>query len=440
MQRHVYFVGSESEVAHQAAPLANVDSFQTKVVSADHVLEVAVAGDVAIFFSEHFDRFRQAVVELKAKQVATIYLVDGILEWRNAWDNADNEPACPFAMRPVLCDKVATIGRSQARVLCDWGNAGKIEVVGVPRLDKLSAQWRSSDGGTGNDDQSPFRVLVATAKTPGFTPEQIATTVRSLADLKSYFDKTTAIGGRPVAVTWRLTAGLEQEIGVENSLSSLSGDELHHAIAQCDAMITTPSTSMLESMLMHKPTALLDYHHCPDYVFGSWKIHSQQSIEPVLNQLVESSAALMQFQNGVLIDALQVAEPATDRLVQLIHSMFAAAQQQLAPGNPLEFESNLLPEPVFAAQLRSSHCKMDHASIFANFNEFSDDCDIVQLRSQLAHSRREIEHLHRIGDGLRAELAEAHSIFELIHQHPIAGPIVRLRERFIQFMNRNKED
>ena len=83
---------------------------------------------------------------------------------------------------------------------------------------------------------------------------------------------------------------------------------------------------------------------------------------------------------------------------------------------------------------------MDHASIFANFNEFSDDCDIVQLRSQLAHSRREIEQLHRIGDGPRAELAEAHSIFELIHQHPIAGPIVRLRERFIQFMNRNKED
>lgn len=83
---------------------------------------------------------------------------------------------------------------------------------------------------------------------------------------------------------------------------------------------------------------------------------------------------------------------------------------------------------------------MDFASVFANYNEFTDGSDLLQLQAQLAHARREVEHQKRIGDGLKAELAEAHSIFEQIHQHPIAGPIVRIRERFIEFMNRNKEE
>ena len=312
MQRQVYFVGSGSEVAHQMAPLENEDSFSTQVIGADAVVDVANPGEVAIFFSEHFDRFRQAVVELKAKRVATIYLVDGILEWRNAWENSEEEPACPFTMRPVLCDKVAAIGMSQARTLADWGNAGRIEVVGIPRLDALSDAWRSFESDSSTlSESAPFRVLVATAKTPGFTAEQVATTVRSLSDVKSWIASNQTINGRPIEVSWRLTAGLENEVGVENSLSSLTGDDLHDAIQNCDAMITTPSTSMLESMLLHKPTALLDYHHCPDFVPAAWKIHSQESIGSVLEQLVDVNSARMQFQNSQLTDTLQVAEPAS---------------------------------------------------------------------------------------------------------------------------------
>jgi transcriptional regulator of NAD metabolism len=83
---------------------------------------------------------------------------------------------------------------------------------------------------------------------------------------------------------------------------------------------------------------------------------------------------------------------------------------------------------------------MEHAMVFSDFEEFSKSGDVIQLQSQLGHARREIDHLHRIQDGLRAELAEAHSIFEQIHQHPIAGPIVRIRERVIQFMKRNRKE
>ena len=440
MQRRVFFVGSETEVGHHASPLSNADSISVQIIDPASVVAAAEPGDIAIFFSEHFDRFRQAVVELKEKRVATIYLVDGILEWRNAWENRADEPACPFTMRPALCDKVATIGASQSRILSGWGNAGKLEVVGIPRIDGLADSWRSSNGYQPSPDSGPFRLLVATAKTPGFTTEQVETTTRSLSDLKSWLESNATIAGRAVEVTWRLTAGIESKIGVENSLSDLSGVELHEAIGNCDAFITTPSTSMLEAMLHHKPTALLDYHQCPSYVPAAWKIQSAESISPVLNQLANPEASKLQFQNAVLTDSLQVAEPATDRLVQLIHSMSTACQQQLSADNSLEFVPNLLPPPVFASQLSGAHCTMDFASVFANYNEFNDGSDLLQLQAQLAHARREVEHQKRIGDGLKAELAEAHSIFEQIHQHPIAGPIVRIRERFIEFMNRNKEE
>lgn len=439
MRRNVFFVGSAAEVSHHAAPLLDEDTFSTIVIDAEKVVATANAGDIAIFFSEHFDRFRQAVVELKAKRVATIYLVDGILEWRNAWENSKEEPACPFTMRPVLSDKVAVIGSSQARVLSSWGNAGKIETVGIPRLDQWTEHWRSNAGKKSENHSDSFKVLVATAKTPGFTSEQIDTTVRSLLDLKSWFESTKTHAGKTFEVTWRLTSGLEEKIGVENSLSDLRGVELHRAIEESDAFITTPSTAMLEAMLQHKPTALLNYHQCPVYVPAAWNIHSKACIGNVLEQLVSPTEAHLHFQEMITADTLQVVESATKRLIQLIHSMFASIDDQADKDNSIEFPPNLLPSPVFGSELHVDVCNMDSASVFASYPEFTQN-DSAELQAQLAHARREIDHLHRVQDGLRAELAEAHSIFEQIHQHPIAGPIVRIRERFIQFMNRNKKD
>ncbi len=115
----IFFVGTQTEVGHHASPLqkrlANV-----VVAPPEDVLSTARPADLAIFSSEHFDRFRDACCQLKQRDVATLYLIDGILEWRNAWDNRKNEPACPWTMRPVLSHKVACIGPSQ-RACCAVG-------------------------------------------------------------------------------------------------------------------------------------------------------------------------------------------------------------------------------------------------------------------------------------------------------------------------------
>ncbi len=418
MQQKIYFVGTDKEVAHHAAPLANHLSY--KIVEPASVAGQAKPGDLAIFFSEHFDRFRSAIAELKQNNVATLYMIDGILEWRNAWDNRIDEPACPFTMRPILCHKAACIGNSQARVLGSWGNGGKIEVVGIPRLDDFALSV------TRNTNSTP-RLLVMTAKCPSYTPDQKQKLSSSLLDLKQHLD-----GRNDIEVIWRLTAGLDQELGVENSLDDFKGHDLAATLDNVDAVISTPSTAVLESMLKEIPTAVLDYTNSPSYVHPAWKISSRDQIENEVSSLLTAEQTRMFFQNGSLHDALQLDQPATQRMSDLVVKMLDSAHQSISAGKSLEFESSMLSVPA-----SNSKNDFDHARLFSSFEEFQTD-DKIELQAQLAHARREISHLQMQLKQLESELGQAHEIFDEINNHPVAGPIVKIRKRILSLMGKIK--
>jgi hypothetical protein len=355
MPTPLYYVGTPEEVAHHARPLAR--DFDLRLVSAEEVVRVAQPGEVCVFFNEYFPRFRDACLDLKAKNCPTLYAIDGILEWRNSWELPEHGSCCLWVMRPVLSHKVACIGRSQARVLESWGNLGKCEVVGVPRFDSLANRKpRQRKSG------EPFRVLIITAKCPGFSPEQIASTKQSLADLKRWFDKHPRLGDTPIEPVWRITQGLEKTIGVENQLSDTTGVDLATVLQNIDAIITTPSTAMLEGMLQGVPVALLDYHNRPHYVPAAWRITADQQIDRVISELVNPTAPQMLYQHSILHDALECHAPATPRLVELIHKMHDATQRCLSKAEPIALPRRLLtdiqdghhlPEPTY-----------DHASLY----------------------------------------------------------------------------
>ncbi len=429
MKRKVWFVGTAAEVAHQAAPLADRLSFDVVVIDASEVASAASEGDLAVFFSEHFERFRRAVIELREKRVGTVYLVDGILEWRNAWENRDDEPACPFTMRPVLSDKVASIGFSQSRILHSWSNGPKVETVGIPRLDGLRSRWRESDFSVTDADVS--RVLVMTAKTPGFTPKQIETTKQSLIAIREFLTNQPQIGGRKLEVTWRLTAGLAESIGVENRLDDFAGGDVQNAIQSSDVVITTPSTTMLEAMLLRKPVAMLDFHHCPGYVPAVWNINSRESIGPVMKSLLNPTGAKLNLQDALLCDAMQMSESAVDRFERLAGAMFEAIEQQAGSGKALAFEANLLGEKNHVVD------SFAHEKVFERFDEFSRG-ELTELQAELAHARREVQRQKQIAKQLAEELGQAHEIFEQIQKHPIAGPVVRIRERVLNLLQRSE--
>lgn len=420
-QASVFFVGQSGEVAHHAAPLKS--RLKVQIAEAHDVLNAAQPGDLAIFYSEHFDRFRDACLRLREKQVATLYMVDGILEWRNAWENSPDEVACPYTMRPVLSHKVACIGNSQARVLESWGNVDKVEVVGIPRLDSYrDAVHRRIP------DPDVFRVLAMTAKSPAFTEQQYRDVRQSLLDLKAWGGRHPELQGRRVEFVWRLTGELANEIGVDNQLTDLTGGELAQTLADVDAVITTPSTAMIEAMLIGLPVAVLDYHNCPHYVTSGWDICSAEHIDPTLEQLASPPETRMMFQRFQLDDSLNLNNDATDRLVALVQGMLEIAAQQLGRKQPLTFPAKLLP-PIGEIAIDFSHQRL-----FADVPEFS-EVDPAVLQVELSHARREIKYLNRELAQIHSELDQAHQIFEQINKHPIAGPIVRIRQKMLDLMS-----
>jgi hypothetical protein len=387
-------------------------------------------GDLAIFFSEHFDRFRDCCQQLKQRGVGTLYLVDGILEWRNAWENRPDEPACPWTMRTVLSHKVACIGPSQQRVLDQWGNCEKTEVVGIPRLDEQRQRFLASPDFEKKTvrDSGVFRLMVATAKTPGFTDAQIATTLEMLRDIQQFVAAhPQTADGRQIEVWWRIAEPLTSDLQIENRTTDLSGNELSRQLAEVDAVLTTPSTLMLEAALAQRPTALLNYHNTPTYVPAAWQVQHRSHLPQVIGELAEVPPVKMAYQQMCLRDALQCDEDATARLEKLVHGMLQEMQVCRQAHQPLHFSTQILPAT------HSLSAKLDLPHLYPQFPELGFD-STEQLAAEWVQSRREIEHLHRELKQAKSELAEAHRIFSQIHRHPIAGPIVRIRQTVLDWI------
>ena len=274
----IYYVGTPAEVENHARPLFG--EFDVRIEDAESVVRYAQPGDVCLFYNEFFPRYRLANHALMHKQCAMLYAIDGILEWRSLWEFPPGI-SCLWSARPILSHKVACIGRSQVRIMESWGSAGQCEVVGVPRFDALIGRTSRVRG---PDD--PFTILVMTAKAPGFNQGQLRQAVQSLFDLKMWLESHPQIHGVPIRTLWRVTGGLESEIGVDNFLQDTTGQELAELLGRVDAMITTPSTSMLEGMLQTIPVAPLDYNNCPHYVPAAWRITAAAHLEQVVPELV----------------------------------------------------------------------------------------------------------------------------------------------------------
>lgn len=350
-----------------AAPQAGVDfDFPAATV-------LVVAADC--YHEPNATLLRRAV----ERGIPTLILADGILEYRNTWAHPQLVPGAIF--QPVLGHKIACLGRSQARVIESWDNAGRCEVVGAPRFDHYASLCRRV-----RQSGQPWRVLVMTALTPYFTPEQHALVRQSLLDLKAHLARALAADGAPVEVVWRITQGMEREIGLEAPPADLAGRDLAGVLTQVDAVITTPSTAMLEAMLLGLPVAILDYCNAPPYVASAWRITAAAHIAPTVAALVAPEPARMLFQDTMLHDALECATPATARMVALARRMIEHGRAARAAGRPLALPPQILPAaPAVAAEAR-----FDLASLFPDAAQFacSDpralQVEVGHLRGQLA--------------------------------------------------------
>ena len=320
------------------------------------------------------DHFRWELITgfrktLEQSRIPTLMLADGILEYRNTWQN----PTIPDGSiyQPLIADKIACIGANSARMIESWGNAGKVEIVGLPRLDSfLQPQPRSTTPGQ-------FRLLVGTATTPSFDDQQRATVIRSLQAVRSWAQQHGRLGEREVEVRWRLTDGLEQEIDVAAPPDDLSWQA---ELLLADAVITTPSTIFLESLLAKIPTAILDFSNSPTTTGTAWSVTAAAQIDSVIRELASPPAAKMLFQDFLLHDNLSCRSPAVDRMVQLVTAMIDIGQQCRWEHRDLVFPARILPDHAtgVANPLPMSELFPDNPAFTHN--------EVAQLQAELSQA------------------------------------------------------
>ena len=301
-------------------------------------------------------------------RVPILVLADGILEYRNTWQN----PTIPDGSiyQPLLAHKIACIGSNSARMIESWGNAGKIEVVGLPRFDEYGEAIKVPT------PSNQFHLLVATATTPAFTPEQRKRVKQSLESIKSWCESTTEVEGRSLCVHWRLTDGLSQELEIPEEENP---DQLRETLFRMDAAITTPSTIFLESLLADLPTAILDFSNSPPFISSAWSITAPEHLAPVIRELANPPAAKLHYQKYILNDNLRCDSPATTRMVELIDQMIAIGKSSRLGHQALTFPDVIIPPPTRLS------VPLNHSELYPE-NPVMQNCDAVRLQAELSQA------------------------------------------------------
>ena len=380
---------------HHARPL--LEHFGGRAVAESDRLPASLAAhspELVITFDEHDCELGMLTGEMARRNVATLQIMDGILEWRRTWQYPTSAQKRPLN-QPALAHKIACLGRADARIMESWGNVGKCEVVGSPRFDHLVREGRAMR--LSPVAGRPLRLLVMTAKTPGFTPAQVETTFASLADIRD------TVGQRQdVEILWRVTQNMHKDLGVRDTVRDVTGGELHQMLRNVDAVSTTSSTAMLESMLCGLPTALLDYHNCPHYVAAAWRISCRSQIEPTVEALRVPPLERMLYQDYCLHDGLACATPALPRMVRLIEEMIRIRREQSGSGRgELVFPHRLVEDPAEHVSWPSR--EFDLSKLYPGHPVFG-RTDIVAMQNELEAALGTVERLHGQVDVLTRRL------------------------------------
>ncbi len=333
--------------------------------------------DLVLLNDETWPYCAEALSASRARGVPSLHLADGILEWHNLWENPRtlSESQGSPLFQPLLCDKIACLGRSQARMLEALGNAGRCEVTGTPRFDRLLGKARRT-----RPASEPFRVLVATANQPAFTDAQRRGVEESLAAVKRWADRQGR--AKRVEIEWRLTAGLDVSLDLAESQSP--APDLSEQLARVDALVTTPSTLQLEGMLLGLPVALLDFANRPHYVPAAFTVTAECHLDEMFAHLLSPPAARMLLQEAILDDALEWRTPAAPRVAALVNRMVILRQQARRHGQPLEFPARLVP----ASTAQEVEPRAFVRAALHEGHPLLSDADVDGLRTEVAHLRR----------------------------------------------------
>lgn len=370
------------------APFIFEERWTPDIVEAVNPILLIVMGD------DHYQIY-QCVKVAQERGIPTLSVMDGIIEWRTVWERPRyGAGGNSLAKQLIVTDKIACLGYASARLLASWGAVNQCEIVGAPRLDPL---FTSPYEKRRREEGRPLRLLVVTAKTPAFTPEHHRDVYQGLSDLRD------VLAADPRwQVVWRLTGGLDYELGLDTQVSDLTGKEMRVVLSEVDAIISTPSTTLLEGMALNLPTALLDYGNRPMFNPAAWCITSRDHIKSVLDSMYQPDPRYMVWQEHLLRDQLAAHGYATERFAELIRAMSEIGRRRQSG------ETVPIPERILSTPAENDLAPCDRFVLSDLYPEHP-----VFGRKSLAGIQRELQALYDENKQLRRQI-EANSISKFI--------------------------
>ncbi|MBL0926691.1 MAG: glycosyltransferase [Phycisphaerales bacterium] len=181
------------------------------------------------------ERSLRALRECQKLGVASLLVMDGITEWRNTFINP--RVGAGF-LKPAPADRVLCAGELDEAVLRALGNDAA--ATGLPRIVGAVPAGGMAPAAGGS------AVLVCTANQPYFLDDEKPRLLAALAELRD------ALRSAGVPGLWRVREDLAAELGVERAAGTLAEN-----LRAAAAVVTTPSTVMVEAMRAGRPVGLL---------------------------------------------------------------------------------------------------------------------------------------------------------------------------------------
>lgn len=263
----------------------------------------APAPNLVLLSREWNADLRHAAITASRRGIPIIYVMDGVIEWDYFWHNWGFVKPEGTVLQPLIASALCVVGQHPARILAALGLAGRIHVVGMPRLDGLQRR-RVIDRGL------PRQIVIATAQTFGHNTAHKVYVRAALRDLKNWFDEHPE-----QAPVWRISEELAEELGIVASTGRTIVDVLETA----SGVIGFTSTVLLEAMRIGVPTAQIDYRAVPQYVQTAWEIRNPEQIDSVVQELLYPPAEKLAYQEICLNDELESGD-ASNRLAEVIRS------------------------------------------------------------------------------------------------------------------------
>jgi hypothetical protein len=222
--------------------------------------------------------YNYVVLEAKKQGILTGLIIDGPLEWSNTYNNIKlKEKRINKLYQPIIHDIVYSISKEQLNVLKSWNPNKKFFTYKNHRI-----IIKEED-----NIQTEFDVLITTATTSYFNKREKKKLMFLLKSIIAYCDKNK------ISYQTRFFDKNLIQLSKNNEINLL----LTEHIKKAKCVLCTPSSVVLTSMILHKPTAQLIYRDSPLYYQSGWMIFSVNSLADTLNNMLEYDIERMNFQN-----------------------------------------------------------------------------------------------------------------------------------------------